>query len=47
MILGVALFQASGADADSKDVAWIFFPWSWPPSVSFARWSASWWCGPV
>lgn len=26
MILGVALFQASGGDVKSKDVAWIFFP---------------------
>jgi K(+)-stimulated pyrophosphate-energized sodium pump len=26
MILGVALFQAAGGDADSNDVAYIFFP---------------------
>ena len=26
MILGVALFQASGGDIDSRDIAWIFFP---------------------
>jgi K(+)-stimulated pyrophosphate-energized sodium pump len=26
MVLGVALFKASGGDASSKDVAWIFFP---------------------
>src|SRR5215204_204438 len=26
MILGVALFQASGGDPESGDVAWIFFP---------------------
>jgi K(+)-stimulated pyrophosphate-energized sodium pump len=26
MILGVALFRASGADAGSSDIAWIFFP---------------------
>ena len=26
MILGVALFKASGGRTDSKDVAWIFFP---------------------
>ncbi len=26
MILGVALFRASGGDADSSDIAWIFFP---------------------
>jgi K(+)-stimulated pyrophosphate-energized sodium pump len=26
MILGVALFRASGADAGSRDIAWIFFP---------------------
>ena len=26
MILGVALFRASGGDASSRDVAWIFFP---------------------
>lgn len=26
MILGVALFNASGGDADSRDVIWIFFP---------------------
>jgi K(+)-stimulated pyrophosphate-energized sodium pump len=26
MILGVALFQISGANVESKDVAWIFFP---------------------
>src|SRR5690606_16861583 len=26
MILGVALFQASGGDANSRDIAWIFFP---------------------
>jgi K(+)-stimulated pyrophosphate-energized sodium pump len=26
MILGVALFQASGGDTDSSDIIWIFFP---------------------
>ncbi|HYI25985.1 MAG TPA: sodium-translocating pyrophosphatase [Thermomicrobiales bacterium] len=26
MILGVALFHASGGDAESRDIAWIFFP---------------------
>jgi len=26
MILGVALFRASGGDAGSSDIAWIFFP---------------------
>jgi len=26
MILGVALFHASGGDPDSRDIAWIFFP---------------------
>jgi K(+)-stimulated pyrophosphate-energized sodium pump len=26
MILGVALFQASGGDPNSADIAWIFFP---------------------
>jgi K(+)-stimulated pyrophosphate-energized sodium pump len=26
MILGVALFKASGADAGSRDIAWIYFP---------------------
>ncbi len=26
MILGVALFQASGGDVNSRDIAWIFFP---------------------
>ena len=26
MILGVALFQASGGDPGSRDIAWIFFP---------------------
>ena len=26
MILGVALFRASGGDVDSRDIAWIFFP---------------------
>jgi K(+)-stimulated pyrophosphate-energized sodium pump len=26
MILGVALFQASGGDPNSRDIAWIFFP---------------------
>jgi K(+)-stimulated pyrophosphate-energized sodium pump len=26
MILGVALYRASGGDPDSRDIAWIFFP---------------------
>ncbi len=26
MILGVALFRASGGDIESRDIAWIFFP---------------------